>query len=119
MRKLITTIATAGVLSMAAMSVSTAAPVPGYETLYNATLAACTPPAGNAAACEAAINAYTAALIQAGVNPAIANASFVAMRAEIKSRNVGNAALLAQVEGLFELLLPDSGSIGGVVASPA
>jgi hypothetical protein len=109
MRKLIITFATAGVLSMTALSATNAAPVPGFEALYQAAFAACTPTGGaaaNPAACEAAINAYSAALIAAGVTPTVALASFTELRAEVTAAGGGDA-----IEALFEELLPESGSV--------
>lgn len=109
MRKLITTFATAGVLSMTALSATFAAPVPGFEALYQAAFAACTPADGVAAdtsACELAINAYSGALVAAGIDPAVALASFTELRAEVAAAGGG-----AAIEGLFEELLPDSGSV--------
>jgi len=108
MRKLITTFATAGVLSMTALSATQAAPVPGFEALYQAAFAACTPSGGaaaSAAACEAAINAYSAALVTAGIEPAVALASFTELRSEVAAAGGG-----AAIEGLFEELLPESGA---------
>jgi hypothetical protein len=115
MRKLIATIAITGVLGLGAVSVSNAAPVAGFEALYQAAFAACTPANGVApapAACEAAINAYSAALIAAGIEPDVALESFTALRAEVAAAG-GDAA----IEALFEELLPDSGAVPGA-ASP-
>lgn len=109
MRKLITTFATAGVLSMTALSATLAAPVPGFEALYQAAFAACTPAGGvaaSAAACEAAINAYSGALVAAGVDPAVALGSFTELRSEVAAAGGGDA-----IEALFEELLPDSGAV--------
>lgn len=109
MRKNLAFLATAGVIS--AMSFgpiqAMAAAVPGFEDLYNAVFASCTPPAGTPAACEAAINAYSAALVAAGVDPAVALQSFTELRAEVAAAGGG-----AAIEALFEELLPDSGAIG-------
>lgn len=105
MRKLIPTIATAGLLTVASWSVANAAPVPGFEAFYSAAFAACTPPAGTPEACEAAINAYSAALIAAGVDPAVALASFTELRAEVAAAGGG-----AVIDALFEELLPESGA---------
>lgn len=116
MRKLITTIATAGVLSMAALSGTFAAPVSGFEALYEAALAACSPAGGaapSAAACEAAINAYSGALVTAGVDPAVALGSFTELRAEVAAAGGGDV-----IEQLFEQLLPDSGALDDEVVSP-
>lgn len=103
MRKFISTLATAGALSLGAMSVSTAAPVPGFEALYAAALAACTPPAGTPAACEAAINELSAAMIAAGVPQDVALQSFTELRAEVVAEG--------GFEDIFEELLPDSGFV--------
>lgn len=114
MRKFITSMGMAGALTLATLSMSQAAPVPGFEALYQAAFAACTPANGvppSVEACEAAINAYSAALIAAGIDPAVALASFTALRAEVAAAG-GGAAIAA----LFEQLLPGSGAI--VEASP-
>lgn len=89
-----------------------AAPVPGFEALYNAVLTACTPPLGTPAACEAAINAYSSALVAAGVDPVVALQSFTALRAEVAANGGGDV-----IEALFEQLLPESGA-GGPQGSP-
>lgn len=89
-----------------------AAPVPGFEALYDAVLTACTPPLGTPAACEAAINAYSSALVAAGVDPAVALQSFTELRAEVRDAGGGDV-----IEALFEQLLPESGA-GGNQASP-
>lgn len=103
MRKLITTIATAGVLSMTAFSAASAAPVPGFEAQYAAALAACTPATGTPAACEAAINALSAAMIAAGVPQDVALASFTELRSEV--------AAAGGFVDIFEELLPESGAV--------
>lgn len=117
MRKLIMTIATAGVLSISALSSASAAPVPGFEVLYQAALAACAPPGGaggSAAACAAAINALSTAMISGGVAPATALASFTELRAEVSAAGGGDA-----IEALFEELLPESGAVGAPGAPAA
>lgn len=113
MRKLIPTMAM-GLFAVASMSVANAAPVPGFEALYQAAFAACTPPAGTPEACEAAINAYSAALVAAGVDPVVALQSFTELRAEVAAAGGG-----AVIDALFEELLPESGAVDGPVdASP-
>lgn len=112
MRKLVTTLATAGVLGLGAMSAASAAPVAGYEALYTAVYANCTLPNGTLPLCEAAINAYSGALV-AAVDLSVANASFTELRLEVFEGNAADEAFQADVDALFELLLPDSGSIGG------
>mgnify|MGYP000141505346 CR=1 FL=1 len=115
MRNRFASILTAGV--MTAMSLGAvqpiAAPVPGFEELYEAVLVACTPPLGTPPACEAAINAYSAALVAAGIDPAVALQSFTELRAEVRARGGGDV-----IDALFEELLPDSGAVGGNEASP-
>ena len=111
MRKLIATVLLASALGTSVVSAPNAAPVPGFESLYTAVFAACTPPAGTAGACEAAINAYSAALVAAGVEPAVALASFTELRSEVVA--AGGAA---EIDALFEALLPESGAIGPVVS---
>lgn len=113
MRKLITTLATAGVLSLAAISATNAAPVPGFEGAYAATFAACTLPAGSVAACETALNAQVDAQIAAGVPQDVALVSFTALRAEVLAANAGDPTFQAAIEAVFEGLLPDSGAIPG------
>ncbi len=103
MRKFIAMLGTAGALSLAAMSVSSAAPVPGFEAQYAAVLVACTPPAGTPAACEAAINALSAAMIAAGIPQDVALRSFTELRAEVVAAG--------GFEDIFEQLLPDSGAV--------
>ena len=113
MRKLITTIATAGVLSMTALSATLAAPVAGYEALYTALITSCSLPntEGKVAECEAAINAYSGALV-VGVDLVVANQSFSEARLEVFALNASDEEFQAQIDALFELLLPDSGAIG-------
>lgn len=106
MRKLLISFATAGVFGAAALSPAAAAPVPGFEVQYNAVVAACSPPAGTPADCELAINAYSAALVAAGVEPSVALASFTELRTEVAE--LGGT----QFDALFEELLPESGDIG-------
>lgn len=121
MRKLITTIATAGVLSMTAFSATLAAPVPGFEALYATLITSCSLPItdGKVGACEAAINTYSTALV-VGTDIATANASFTEARQEVFALNAADEAFQAQIDALFELLLPDSGAIGGApAAAPA
>ncbi len=120
MRKLITTLAMTGVLGLGATSVTSAAPVPGYEGLYNAVAVACSLPsedtAADLAACEAAINAYAAALV-ANVDISVANKSFQELRAEVFAANEPDEEFQADVDALFELLLPESGALAPA-ASP-
>lgn len=108
----ITTIGTLCLMSFGAHQAA-AAPVAGFEALYDAVLTACTPPAGTVEACETAINAYSAALVAAGVDPAVALQSFTELRAEVAAAGGGDA-----IEALFEELLPESGAVGGAQASP-
>ena len=116
MRKLITTIATAGVLGMAAISASNAAPVSGYEGLYSAVFTSCTIPTGTVPTCETAINACAGALASA-VDLEVANASFTALRSEVFAANAADEGFQAEIDALFELLLPGSGALGNP-ASP-
>jgi hypothetical protein len=97
----------AGVLGLGAISAGNAAPVPGFEAQYNAVLAACAGPAATRAACEAAIIAYSGALVAAGVAPEVALASFTALRSEVAA-----AGGSVEVAALFEELLPESGNVG-------
>lgn len=115
MRNKLASIVTIGAISLFSFGnlQVAAAPVPGFEGLYEAVLGACTPPAGTPAACEAAINAYSAALVAAGVDPAVALQSFTELRAEVVAAGGGEA-----IDALFEELLPESGAVGGDEASP-
>jgi len=90
-----------------------AAPVPGFEAIYQAVRSNCTPPAGSPERCELAINAYARALVEAGVEPDVALRSFTALRAEVAVAGGGDV-----IEALFEQLLPESGATGEQQASP-
>lgn len=116
MRRLVASIVTAGMLSVAGLPGANAAPVPGFEDLYNTVFTSCTLPAGTLAACEAAINAYASALV-ANVELTVANQSFSELRLEVFAANAADEEFQADIDALFELLLPDSGAIGAV-ASP-
>ncbi len=116
MRKLITTLAMAGVLGLGTASATSAAPVLGFEGLYSAVAVACSVPTGTLAACEAAINAYAAALV-ANVDISVANKSFQELRGEVFTANAPDQPFQADVDALFELLLPESGAIAPA-ASP-
>ena len=115
MRIKMASIVTIGAMSLLSMGTfqAAAAPVEGFEALYSAVLTACTPPAGTPAACEAAINDYSAALVAAGVDPEVALLSFTELRAEVVAAGGGEV-----IDALFEELLPESGAVGGVPASP-
>ncbi|MNL19906.1 hypothetical protein D3C87_1411310 [compost metagenome] len=115
MRNKLASIITIGTFSLMSFGTfqAAAAPVAGFETLYDAVVVACTPPAGTPAACEAAINAYSAALVAAGVDPAVALRSFTELRAEVAAAGGGDV-----IDALFEELLPESGAVGGNQASP-
>ena len=93
-------------LGSAMASASVAAPVPGFETLYAAALTACGP-TGSVEACTAAINAYSGAVVAAGVDPAVALVSFTELRTEVAA-----AGGTPEIAALFEELLPESGSVG-------
>lgn len=110
MRKFVTTMGMAGALSLSALSMPLAAPVPGFEGLYNSVFTSCTLPDGTTAACESAINAYSGALVTA-VDPATALQSFTELRAEVFAANAADTAFQAAIDALFELLLPESGAI--------
>ena len=116
MRNLLPTVVVVFGMSLAGSGVL-AAPVPGnpaYVTLYNAAFVQCTVPAGTLPACEAAINAYANALVTDGVDIETANASFTALRAEVFAANASDPTFQAQIDALFEELLPDSGAIDDV-----
>lgn len=117
MRRLVASIVTAGVLSVASLSGANAAPVPGYEALYNAVFVNCTLPDGTLQTCEAAINEYAGALV-AAVELPVANQSFTELRLEVFDANAADEEFQADIDALFELLLPDSGALG-IATSPA
>ncbi|MBJ3783117.1 hypothetical protein [Devosia sediminis] len=108
MSKFFATVGAVATFSLAAISMPNAAPVPGFEALYAAAFAACTPPAGTPEACEAAINDLSAAMIAAGIPQDVALASFTELRAEVVAEG--------GFEDIFEELLPDSGAISGTPA---
>lgn len=110
MRKLITTLAMAGVLGMSAMSTANAAAVGGYDGLYATLITSCSLPNGTLEACEAAINGYSSALV-VSVDIAVANQSFTEARKEVFALNAADEKFQADIDALFELLLPDSGAI--------
>ena len=115
MRELITVLGMAGMVGLAAVGGSTAAPVPGYEGLYNTVFTSCTLPDGTLEACESAINAYAGALV-AAIDPETALQSFTALRSEVFAANAADTEFQIDIDALFELLLPESGAIGGAPA---
>ena len=116
MRKQFTTLAAIGMLGLGAASGAVGAPVAGFEAQYAAVFANCTLPNGTVPLCEAAINAYSGALVSAAVDLAEANASITALRQEVFGANAPSEPFQIEIDALFELLLPDSGAIG---ASPS
>jgi hypothetical protein len=116
MRKLITVLGMAGLVGLSAVSGSIAAPVSGFESFYDAVYSNCTLPDGAVPACETAINAYAEALVGA-VDLDTANQSFSELRLEVFAANDPDPEFQAEIDRLFELLLPDSGAIG-VPVSP-
>jgi hypothetical protein len=112
MRKLLTTLAAIGVLGLGAVSGAVAAPIAGFDAQYAAVSANCTLPNGTVPLCEAAINAYSGALVAANISIDEANASFTALRAEVFAVNAPNEPFQIEIDALFELLLPNSGAIG-------
>ena len=88
-----------------------AAPVPGFEDNYAANYAACVLPDGTVEACEDAINAHVAALLGGSVNEVDANNSFSALRREVFVANEPDPVFQAQIDALFEQLLPESGAV--------
>jgi len=114
MRKLITVLGATGFVGLAAMSTAQAAPVPGYEALYEAVFLACTPDAGVVPIVTVCtINAYSSALIAGGVSEEAALQSFAALRGEVAVADGG-----LPIDAVFEELLPESGAIGPAAASP-
>jgi len=126
MRKLLSTAATAAGLSVAMVASAVAAPVQGfgaerdalYGQLYAAVFTSCSGPGANVDALTAAIDAYSSQLVGDGVPLEVALLSFTQVRGECAAANAGNVALLASIDGVFEGLLPETGSIGPDV-SPA
>ena len=94
-----------------------AAPVSGYEALYQDVERHCSLPIGTLLDCENAINAYSNALIGAGVSLDAANASFQAVRAVVWTNNEPDPEFQADIDALFELLLPDSGALADAPAA--
>lgn len=115
MRKLITAVFLTSALGLSVLPAATAAPVSGFEGLYTAVFTNCTIPLGTLETCEAAINAYAAAL-SAAVELEVANQSFTELRAEVFAANVADEPFQSDVDALFELLLPNSGALGPVVS---
>jgi hypothetical protein len=118
MQKLVTILSTAGVLSFAALANVSGAPIAGFESLYSTLITACSLPAGTVADCEVAINSYAGAIVDA-VSLESANASFSEARAEVFSLNASDEPFQAEIDALFELLLPNSGAIGDAPVSLA
>lgn len=116
MRKLIMTLAMTGAVSLGAVANTSAAPVAGFEDLYSALIAACSLPTGTVGDCEVAINAYAGALVSS-VDITVANTSFSEARVEVFGLNAADEEFQADIDALFELLLPDSGAIAPA-ASP-
>jgi hypothetical protein len=107
----------AAIVSLAGVGHAVAAPIPGFEANYAANFAACTLPDGTLAACETAINAHSAALVNGGFDLVTANAAFTALRAEVFAANAADKDFRGLVDALFEQLLPNSGAIGPVGAN--
>ncbi|MBD8066785.1 hypothetical protein IC608_15025 [Devosia sp. PTR5] len=101
------------------VSSAMAAPVPGFDQLYAQNFTACTLPDGTVADCEAAIQEHVAALVAASVDVDTANASFTALRREVFLANAADEVFQAEIDALFELLLPESGDIGAPGAGAA
>lgn len=121
MRKHLPAVALVLGMSFSSASGIAAAPVsgnPDYVGLYDAAFAQCTVPAGALSACETAINAYANRVVADGVDIATANESFSALRLEVFAANDSDPAFQAQIDALFEELLPDSGAIGGGGGTP-
>ncbi len=118
MRKLITVLGMVGIAGLSVVSTSQAAPVSGYDGLYNAVISSCSLPDGTVDACSAAITAYAGALINADVAIEVANQSFSEARLEVFALNAGDEEFQAVIDALFEELLPDSGAIGVVPGLP-
>lgn len=118
MRKLITILGMVGVAGLSAVSGSNAAPVSGYDALYNAVISSCSLPDGTVDDCASAITAYSGALITADVDIGAANQSFSEARSEVFALNAADPEFQAAIDALFEELLPDSGAIGPVDPSP-
>ena len=135
MRNFMPKIALASGIVFAAVTWASAAPVPGnpeYDSLYATVFLACTIPGGSVAACSQAITAYGTRLANDAddVPLEIANTSFTQLRTDVFAANsptpfAADPAVFettqtfqAQIDELFEQLLPESGDVGPLL-SPA
>lgn len=104
------------IASASMVSAPMASPWPGFEAQYSANYVACILPDGTLAKCESAITAHVDALLAADVELDAANDVFSALRKEVFDANAADPEFQKAIDALFELLLPDSGSIG--IAAP-
>src|SRR3982751_1175965 len=111
MLKVVSICAAIAALGFGAISQASASPVPGFDAQYKAVFTSCTLPAGSHVACEAAINAYSSAVV-AGASLAAAEISFQELRKEVFTGNATDSKFQLDIDALFELLLPNSGAIG-------
>ena len=121
MRKHLPAVALVLGMSFSSASGIAAAPVsgnPDYVGLYVAVFAQCTVPAGSLSACVSAFYAYANRVVADGVVFGTANESFSALRLEVFAANESDPAFQAQIDALFEELLPDSGAIGDGGGTP-
>lgn len=112
MRKFFSTLTVAALMAAGAISSANAAAVTGYGAndaefarLYQAATAACAGPSASVADCQAALTAYTQALVTAGVPQEVTTASITQLRTEVSA--TGD---VAAIDDLFATLLPGTGS---------
>ncbi len=110
MRRFVSLLALATTLGLGAVTASIGAPVSGFETQYDQAVTSCTLPAGTVALCDAAINGYSGALVP-NVDQVAANQSFTSLRSQVFVANESDKLFQADIDILFETLLPDSGAI--------
>jgi hypothetical protein len=118
MRKLITTLAIAGLIGLMPPLAVSAAAVRGYEAQYDALIGGCTLAAGSVDLCGVAINDYSTALLGL-VDLSEANESFSEARREVFAANEPDEVFQFAIDALFEELLPDSGAVLGFDALQA
>lgn len=114
MQKLVTVLATASMLGFGSLSPAFAEPVGGYDDLYNTMITACSLPDGTVLDCNDAITAYATALVNDNVDEDTSNKSFMEARAYVFEVNEPDPEFQADIDALFELLLPNSGAIPGL-----
>ena len=114
MHKLVSVLATASMLGLGFLSPAYAEPVGGYDALYNTMITACSLPDGAVLDCNDAITAYATALVNDNIDEDTSNKSFMEARAFVFEVNAPDPEFQADIDALFELLLPNSGAIDGI-----